>query len=294
MNITEQVKELIANGKTEEALEWLQSILKEKDTNLLNQTYLLQSQYLDIQKRLRLGLQDASTELQRVNFTLLTICDDVEKAGITGEKSVKKQGSKSYNHNNNNDTDNSDDNRGSLKTTYWVFGIIVFIAIASIVALVIYSKGDTRAAIKSNQNNDPNPSMNSKSNNKMDWAASPASTKILYPRYGNFNIDIKNIVVETKDANNKTITITLKLTCKETTSGSCIASYLKYRLLELDGDKKPPISDATYGEITPKSGANTEGVVTFLVPNTMRQADLAIFYTGEENTTQSIFKLRQK
>ena len=127
MNITEEVKELIANGKTEEALEWLQSILKEKDTNLLNQTYLLQSQYKDIQKRLRLGLQDASTEVNRINFTLLTICDDVEKV-------VNASDIKPYTSLNSPSSDKT-------SLAIWIFAVIVIIAFALIFIVFKYSQG---------------------------------------------------------------------------------------------------------------------------------------------------------
>jgi Effector-associated domain 11 len=143
MNITEEVKELIANGKTEEALEWLQSILKEKDTNLLNQTYLLQSQYKDIQKRLRLGLQDASTEVNRINFTLLTICDDVEKV-------VNASDIKPYTSLNSPSSDKS-------SLAIWVFVVIVLIAFALIIAVIYLSpKGDTtNKKDKTNQTEQP-------------------------------------------------------------------------------------------------------------------------------------------
>jgi hypothetical protein len=143
MNITEEVKELIANGKTEEALEWLQSILKEHDTDLLNQAYLLQAQYLDIQKRLRLGLQDASTELNRINFTLLTICDDVEK--VVSESDFKPK--KSLNSPSND--------KSSL--AIWIFAVIVLIAFALIFAVIYLSPKDesTIKKDKTNQTEQP-------------------------------------------------------------------------------------------------------------------------------------------
>jgi Effector-associated domain 11 len=128
MNITEEVKELIGNGKTEEALEWLQSILKEHDKDLLNQTYLLQTQYKDVQNRVRLGLQDASTELNRINFTLLTICDDVEK--VVNASDIKPK--RSLN------SPNSD--KSSL--AIWVFAAIVLIAFALIFVVFKYSQND--------------------------------------------------------------------------------------------------------------------------------------------------------
>jgi hypothetical protein len=128
MNITEEVKELIGNGKTEEALEWLQSILKEHDKDLLNQTYLLQTQYKDVQNRVRLGMQDASTELNRINFTLLTICDDVEK--VVNASDIKPQ--KSLNKPSNDKT----------SLAIWVFAVIVLIAFAVIFVVFKYSQND--------------------------------------------------------------------------------------------------------------------------------------------------------
>jgi hypothetical protein len=129
MNITEEVKELIANGKTEEALEWLQSILKEHDKDLLNQTYLLQTQYKDVQNRVRLGLKDASTDLNRINLTLLTICDDVEKVVTTSDIKTRKS------------LNSPSSDKSSL--ALWIFGIIVVIAFALIFAVFKYSQNDT-------------------------------------------------------------------------------------------------------------------------------------------------------
>jgi Effector-associated domain 11 len=282
MNITEEVKELIANGKTEEALEWLQTILKEKDTNLLNQTYLLQSQYIDIQKRLRLGLQDASTDLQRVNFTLLTICDDVEKAGITGEK--KRVGAEVKN-------DTKSEIASSLKTTYWIFGIIVFIAIASIAALVIYSKGGKNDG--ENRANTPEKSNNAVKNKEL-WLISPVLTKIEYKIYGTFNVEIREVFAEMKDADTKILTFNLKVTCEKMPTDNCKLSYLEYRFVKPDGDKIAPISDALYVANELKTGGSTFGVVKFNVPRKLQQANLQVYFTGEEAETSNLLKLMKK
>jgi hypothetical protein len=282
MNITEKVKELIANGKTEEALEWLQSILKEKDTNLLNQTYLLQSQYIDIQKRLRLGLQDASTELQRVNFTLLTICDDIEKAGISGEKKIEKAHLK-------NDTNS--DIASSLKTTYWIFGIIVFIVLACVAAYVIYASGSKNDR-KNNRNTSTESNISTK--NKELWTISPVSTKIEYKIYGTFNVEIKEVFAEMKDADSKTLIVNLKVACEKMPTNNCKLSYLEYRFVKPDGDKIAPISDALYNVNELQIGASTFGVVKFNVPRKLQQADLQVYFTGEEAETSSLLKLMQK
>lgn len=79
MAISDNIKQLISEGKTQEALDELQTLLKERDPNLLNQTYLLEGQYKDLKKKLSLGLEDAANELNRINYTLLSICDEVSK-----------------------------------------------------------------------------------------------------------------------------------------------------------------------------------------------------------------------
>ncbi len=90
MTISDDIKQLISEGKTQEALDMLQECLRDRDQTLLNQTYLLESQYKELQKKISLGLQDATTELNRINFTLLSLCDEVTKVTGNNMKAVKK------------------------------------------------------------------------------------------------------------------------------------------------------------------------------------------------------------
>ena len=52
MDISDKIKQLVSESKTQEALDALQQFLKDKDQNLLNQTYLLESQLKDVQKKI--------------------------------------------------------------------------------------------------------------------------------------------------------------------------------------------------------------------------------------------------
>ena len=80
MTLTDKIKNLIADGNTQQAIDWLQDYLKEKhNTDILNQTYLLENQYKDLQKKMQLGLPDVSAEINRVNLGLLNLCDEAEK-----------------------------------------------------------------------------------------------------------------------------------------------------------------------------------------------------------------------
>ncbi len=126
MTISDNIKQLISDGKTQEALDVLQECLRDKDQTLLNQTYLLESQYKELQKKISLGLQDATTELNRINFTLLSLCDEVTKVTGNNVKSVHI-----------NKTIQSSDANGDAFNPLIIFGIIAALAIG-IILLIIY------------------------------------------------------------------------------------------------------------------------------------------------------------
>lgn len=128
MTISDNIKQLISDGKTQEALDMLQECLRDKDQTLLNQTYLLESQYKDLQKKISLGLQDATTELNRINFTLLLLCDEVTK--VTGNNMKTIQINKTI------QVTEKDDSFNPLI----IFGIIAVIGIGVILLLIYFLK----------------------------------------------------------------------------------------------------------------------------------------------------------
>ena len=81
MSLTDKIKNLIADGKTQQAVDMLQVFLKERsgnDPQLLNQSLLLEGQFKELQKKVQLGLEDATADLNRINFSLLNLCDEAE------------------------------------------------------------------------------------------------------------------------------------------------------------------------------------------------------------------------
>ena len=86
----DNIKRLISEGKTKEALDTFQQLLQGTGRAELNQSLLLESQYNDVVKKMQLGLADAQTELSRINFALLTLCDEVDKAGIKPPVTIHK------------------------------------------------------------------------------------------------------------------------------------------------------------------------------------------------------------
>jgi Effector-associated domain 11 len=78
MNMTNDIKKLISDGDTQEAIDAIQELLQGRNDKLLNQTYLLESQYKELQSKIRLGIQSEAAEINRITMSLLSICDDIE------------------------------------------------------------------------------------------------------------------------------------------------------------------------------------------------------------------------
>ena len=79
MEITDKVKNLISEGRTQDAIDQLQHFLAGKDADLMNQTILLESQFKEMTQKKSLGDGDAEIEINRINYTLLSLCDDAKK-----------------------------------------------------------------------------------------------------------------------------------------------------------------------------------------------------------------------
>ncbi len=79
MDVTDKVKNLISEGRTQEAIDQLQHFLVGKDADLMNQTILLESQFKEMTQKKSLGDGDAEIEINRINYMLLSLCDDAKK-----------------------------------------------------------------------------------------------------------------------------------------------------------------------------------------------------------------------
>ncbi|MEM8524820.1 MAG: FISUMP domain-containing protein [Bacteroidota bacterium] len=76
-NIT-KIKELIAQGKTEEALALLMEYAKSKNPEAERQAILLSGQYRQWKRESTLGIQQASSELRRIELGIMHLVDGVE------------------------------------------------------------------------------------------------------------------------------------------------------------------------------------------------------------------------
>jgi Effector-associated domain 11 len=89
MSTINNIKQLISEGKTKEALDTFQTLLEGSGREEFNQSLLLESQYNEAIKKMQLGLVDANAEVSRINFALLSLCDQVDILEIRAQASNK-------------------------------------------------------------------------------------------------------------------------------------------------------------------------------------------------------------
>jgi hypothetical protein len=89
MSTINNIKQLISEGKTKEALDTFQTLLEGSGREEFNQSLLLESQYIEVIKKAQLGLVDANVEVSRINFALLSLCDQVDILEIRSLKTDK-------------------------------------------------------------------------------------------------------------------------------------------------------------------------------------------------------------
>jgi Effector-associated domain 11 len=118
MSTINNVKQLISEGKTKEALDTFQTLLEGSGRDEFNQSLLLESQYIEVIKKAQLGLMDANVEVSRINFALLSLCDQVNILEIRDKQQDKKA------------IETEKGNNKSIVTTLLVFGILILIVLA--------------------------------------------------------------------------------------------------------------------------------------------------------------------
>ncbi len=118
MSTINNIKQLISEGKTKEALDTFQTLLEGSGREEFNESLLLESQYIEVIKKAQLGLMDANVEVSRINFALLCLCDKVDILEIRAHQTDKKT----------TETEKSDNK--SIVTALIVFAILILIVLA--------------------------------------------------------------------------------------------------------------------------------------------------------------------
>jgi hypothetical protein len=284
MSLSDTVKSLIADGKTQEAIDFLQKFLKDKDSTLLNQTYLLEAQYKDLMQKIRVGLQDSTTEFNRINYSLLMIGDDAEKLNTNSAKDTITKTIEIE----------KTDNNPILKPLL-LFGFFAIIGTALILYLYFkFSGEDDKPTNEPNTNIRPKTSKintpSVSSNLKEDWDAVPNMMLLKENYYGDMSVTVKNITVELADANSKSIHLTLSYKCLKTSTGSCMTNYVIYELVKPDFSAQRPDDENIITDILALN-MDTEREVIFTVPNDLKRCEFRIFYIDKFAQTKRSVKL---
>lgn len=277
----EKVKSLISDGKTQQALDLLQEILKNRDKALLNQTFLLESQLKELQRKMQLGLQDAQSDLNRINFTLLSLCDDVSNLENIDDDTSEKPFS-------DDEKPFSDEEKpnGLLANPLAIFGIIVAVGVAIVIGVFVLGNKTTVVPPL------PLPVVDSV-HSEVRWHTTPQTATILDKYYGNARAEILSLVATTKDVNTKILTLDIQFNCLKSSSGVCILNYLKFQLVEPNGTKNEPFEDVYFAE-NPKDGQKVTAKVSFVISNLLKEANFQMYYRDKMENTMVTVKLNSQ
>jgi hypothetical protein len=267
MNLTDKIKNLIADGKTQQAVDMLQVFLKERsgnDPQLLNQSLLLEGQFKELQKKVQLGLEDATADLNRINFSLLNLCDEAETLVKTTE----------------NDAEKASDTEGAQNASMnplVIFGVIAAIAILTIIGLLFLNKGDSKASIR--QATEVTPLPKPVVVIPKTWNALTSVLQVVDRYYGDYKVTISSIKSESIDAERDRLTLNLSLNCLKSYSGKCLGNYVKFRLTTAPNQELEPETDSPFATQSDKT--TKEETVSFIVPKSVNSGMLDVFYTDK-------------
>ena len=267
MSLTDKIKNLIADGKTQQAVDMLQVFLKERsgnDPQLLNQSLLLEGQFKELQKKVQLGLEDATADLNRINFSLLNLCDEAETLVKTTENDAEKAA----------DTEGS---KNASMNPLVIFGVIATIAILTILGLVFLNKGDSKASIR--QATEVAPLPKPVVIMPKNWNALTSVLQVVDRYYGDYKITISSIKPESIDAERDRLTLNLNLNCVKSYSGKCLGNYLKFRLTTAPNQELEPEAGSVFETQSDKT--TREETVSFIVPKSVDSGMLDVFYTDK-------------
>lgn len=267
MSLTDKIKNLIADGKTQQAVDMLQVFLKERsgnDPQLLNQSLLLEGQFKELQKKVQLGLEDATADLNRINFSLLNLCDEAEML----VKTTKEEAEKSA------DTEGA---KNASMNPLVIFGVIAAIAILTILGLVFLNKGDSKASIR--QATEVAPLPKAAVVIPKNWNALTSDLQVVDRYYGDYKVTISSIKSESIDAERDRLTLNVNLNCVKSYSGKCMGIYLKFRLTTAPNQELEPEVDRSFDNQSDKT--TKAETVSFVVPKSVTSGMLDVFYTDK-------------
>jgi hypothetical protein len=258
----------------------LQTFLKanSKGNELLNQTFLLEGQYKELQKKMQLGLEDATADLNRINYSLLNLCDEAELLVENDEKKAE-----------NEEITEGDK---TLSNTIKILGVAIIIVILTFLGIFYFSKDDDKSANNQGKATETGtlPSLTPKPVSSKNWTAIETVLNVNDRYYGNLKIKISSITSESFDGERDRITLNLNDNCVESSTGSCMANYLQFRLTLADDKVLEPDLDDPFAIQAVKT--TREEIVRFIVPKSVKSGIFDIFYVDKPKSkaTTKIFK----
>ena len=205
----DKIKNLISDGKTQQAVDMLQDLLKQKggsDPELFNKTLLLEGQYKDLKAKALLAVEDVSADINRINFSLLTLCDQAENLVAETEKTSEKEV----------DTEGS---QNAVKNAAYILGGLTLAAILIFSVIFFINKSDSKAAIGKATEVAPLPAKPIVVMPK-NWNALTPVLNVTDRYYGDYKITISSIKSESFDGERDKITLNLSLNCLKSYSGN--------------------------------------------------------------------------
>ena len=268
----DKIKNLISDGKTQQAVDMLQDLLKQKggnDPELLNKTLLLEGQYKDLKTKALLAVEDVSADINRINFSLLTLCDQAEGVIAETEKTEEKTAETAA------DTEGS---QKAIKNAAYLLGGAILIVILIFSAIFLVNKSDSKAAIGKSTEVAPLPVKPVLAMPK-NWTTLTSILNVTDKYYGDYKVTISAIKSESFDAERDKLTLNLTLNCVKSYSGKCLGNYLKFRLTPTPNQELEPESDKALEIQSDKT--SREETVSFIVPKSVEAGMLDIFYVDK-------------
>ena len=253
MSIIEDIKMLISDGKTADAIDALHELLKNKDDSLSNQVYLLRSQFREIENKMRIGVEVNPIDINRINNSLLYICDDYKKLK---PKPIQR-------------AEIAEPTASIWQNPMVKYGAIAGVVLLILIALIFLIRNkDTQAPDSAAQ---------------WQWQANPTTVDVRENGHNNMQVEITGISLVSKNNTQDLLTIKLMIHCLADSSDACVENDLKYVLRNPSTDLN--LSRETTTETKIEGGANLETSIDFDIPKDSQSTLLDIYYANKLKRT---------
>ncbi len=272
MSTLNEVKGLVSEGKTEEAIDLLQSILESKnDDETLNTVLLLESRYKTYKRKELAEVTLSRTELNDINDAILVLCSD-----------LKKDDGKPRHREKNSSIPDPQSQPSFFQNPMVKYGAIG-VGVLILISIIANSGGGENGTTSNNseqqsQMNAPSTAPNA-DNGGIQWHVTPNKIILEEPKYNDIQIEVANISVTPENENIKTVAIKFKMTCIDNGIDECWESDLKYIFLNPDFQVKESVKSKT--SLKFQIGQSWDMDMFVRVPIDMHNGSLDMYYLNK-------------